>query len=207
MTKGRNRLAASLIIGVPGGARTRNPWFHRPVLCRLSYGHHYACCRRAWPTRDILTEARLAAPTLGILNALRGWLSESGRVSRVLFDAVIYLEADISASAPVASSPWRLLLPRTSASSLLAVRSQIAAGEDCPFHSGSALKRIRHWSLLLSHQGPEALMCQSGLSTSADRRCPGISPGTPALRSSDFPLAILASDRTARNHSNRDQQG
>ena len=26
--------------GVPNGARTRNHWFHRPVLCQLSYRHH-----------------------------------------------------------------------------------------------------------------------------------------------------------------------
>jgi hypothetical protein len=76
---------------VPDGARTRNLWFHRPALCRLSYRHH---AREARTVSRVLLSMVISlgprpAPPRRRDGALRG---------------------------PAASSPQRLLSPPASAS-------------------------------------------------------------------------------------------
>jgi hypothetical protein len=190
---------------VPGGARTRNPWFHRPVLCRLSYGHHIFSVGRS-TRRGLFYQSAIVNCQCSARFPDRRRPSDGGRVSRVLFYAVIYL-----GTVTFAIDSGRRVTLATALTSDLGEQPANGPIVDCcggglPFSPRLKFELRRYWSLLLSHQTAYDPMRQSGLSASTDRRFPGISPGTPALCSSDFPLDISASDRSARHHSNRDQQ-
>jgi hypothetical protein len=126
----------------------------------------------------------------------------TGLVSRVLFDAVIYLGTLVS-ERPGHLVTWWLLSPRASASDLQAARSEIAAGRIALF-TPAPIDRPEPAmvSVALTPAGNPA---SAPIWTVSVHRTtlPRVSPGTLALRSSDFPLARRASDRSVPFHPTR----